>query len=67
MTYQEIKDLLNRLRAKKAKYSFNSTEGESGTFWVGNLEMIDLSDLILLKTYEFDIKEYFKYNTRDLM
>lgn len=67
MNENQIEELLNRLRVAKARYSYNSEEGEDGTFWIGNIERIEPIDLILIRTYEFDIKRYLKNKMRDLM
>lgn len=67
MNTKQIDELINRLRAAKAKYFFNPDEGLDGTLWIGNLEAIEVLDLVLLRTYESQIKEYFKYNMRDLL
>lgn len=67
MNDNQIRELLDRLRAAKAYYFYNSDEGEDGTFWIGNIERIECIDLILIRTYEFDIKQHLKHNMWDLM
>ncbi len=67
MNTKQIEELIQRLRAAKAKYFFNPDEGEDGTLWIGNLEVIEVLDIVLLRTYESQIKDYLKYNMRDLL
>lgn len=67
MNTKQIEELIQRLLAAKARYFFNSDDGEDGTLWIGNLEAIEVLDLVLLRTYESQIKDYLKYNMRDLL
>jgi hypothetical protein len=67
MNDDQIKALINRLRKSNVVYHYNSDEDEDGTLWIGNISNIDFLDIALIKTYEEQIKQYFKYNMRDLL
>lgn len=67
MNDQQIAELISRIYSKGAKCHYNPDEGKDGTLWIANTKEIEVLDLTLIRTYEFEIKEYFKYKLRDIM